>query len=205
MAPQQAPAPLSGMCWWFHWRSLLCSCCCCWWNYWHLIDVTAAPWSSKGVQVELSALPGFMELPEPWLCTLWGQAGLSHCPRSLASAHSWAEVAKQMFGLSPFKPASQGSTEIKISCFAGESSAPSPSSLFYFTGPGVSLSSWGSSAALPVLSHDSRGCGLAELTFLQSAGALLEHRAALHSPGLPGWPGGGGSCQHIPMGWEPTA
>lgn len=80
-------------------------------NYW--CD-SSCVWSSEGVQVQLSALPQFLDLPEPWavhpLRPGWTDL---HWPRRPGS-YSCVEVkdccgekvAPQVFGLSPSKPTS---------------------------------------------------------------------------------------------------
>lgn len=124
----------------------------------------------------------------------------THWPRTPASAYSWAEVggrdcweeevAPQVFELSRSKPASQGSTGIRISklfCWWIFCPQPEQPTLLYRAGGRFELLGLGQQPSL-FFPHDCCGCGLAELTFLQvpTAGALLDtmHRVALQSPGL---------------------
>lgn len=79
-------------------------------------------WSSEGVQVQLSTLPGFMDLPELWLCLHCDQAGLvptGQGDQPATAGRKWNTAGgkrwhqKCLSSLS--KPASQGSTGIRIS------------------------------------------------------------------------------------------
>lgn len=193
------------MCWrfcWFHLKSLV-SCCRWWSGYWRIIDVTPTVFGAHR-ESRYSCLP-FQSL---WTCQSHvcapTETRLDWSPLARETSYSWAEV-KDCWGKSgtmnvwalSLQTSFQGSTRIRMNdllhCWVSCSQPKQPALLHGAWGRFELL---GQGQHPPLVSpHDCCGCGLAELTFLQvpSAGALLAamHTVDLHTPVLPGWPGGG--------------